>query len=35
MPDARPYAMFIKKTPEGKENPVGQGYRFEYVKLEK
>lgn len=27
----RPLEMFIEKVPEGKENPTGQEYRFEYV----
>ena len=30
---ARPYAMFNEKVPEGKPNPTGQEYRFEYVEL--
>lgn len=28
---ARPKDMFLEKVPEGKENPTGQIYRFEYV----
>ena len=28
---ARPIEMFLEKVPEGKENPTGQVYRFEYV----
>lgn len=28
---ARPKEMFLEKVPEGKENPTGQEYRFEYI----
>ena len=28
---ARPKEMFLEKVPDGKENPTGQIYRFEYL----
>jgi hypothetical protein len=28
----RPLEMFLEKVPEGKENPTGQVYRFEFVR---
>lgn len=28
---ARPKDMFLEKVPEGKENPTGQVYRFEFM----
>ena len=28
---ARPIDMFLEEVPEGKENPTGQKYRFEYL----
>jgi hypothetical protein len=32
---ARPFAMFNERVPEGRENPTGQEYRFEYVEPKK
>lgn len=29
----RPYKMFVEEVPEDKENPTGQHYRFECVKV--
>ncbi|PRR77800.1 hypothetical protein CLLI_21880 [Clostridium liquoris] len=31
---ARPYDMFNEEVPAEKENPTGQKYRFEYIKVE-
>jgi hypothetical protein len=30
---ARPYTMFNEKVPMDKVNPMGQGYRFEYIEV--